>query len=94
VPLVDPSIFQGGSGSGRAEFFFISGRENPAHDNLTGRVGPNFRAGLGRAARVFYSVKLLKTAFRAGLGPKNFFPADALLSPTVPGVVPVDVAVR
>jgi hypothetical protein len=37
--------------------------------------GLNFRAelGLGRAARAFYSVKQLKTAFRAGLGPKKFF---------------------
>jgi hypothetical protein len=35
--------------------------------------GLNFRAGLGlrRAARVFYSVKQLKIAFRAGLGPKE-----------------------
>jgi hypothetical protein len=35
--------------------------------------GLNFRAGpgLGRAARVFYSVKQLKTAFRAGLGTKK-----------------------
>jgi hypothetical protein len=37
--------------------------------------GLNFRVGLGfgRAARVFYSVKQLKTAFRVGLGPKFFF---------------------
>jgi hypothetical protein len=36
--------------------------------------GLNFRAGpgLGRAARAFYSVKQLKTAFRTGLGPKKF----------------------
>jgi hypothetical protein len=36
--------------------------------------GLNFRAGLrlGRAARVFYSVKQLKIAFWAGLGPKKF----------------------
>jgi hypothetical protein len=36
--------------------------------------GLNFRAGpgFGRAARAFYSVKQLKTAFRAGLGPKIF----------------------
>jgi hypothetical protein len=40
-----------------------------------GASGLNFRAGLGlgRAARAFYSVKQLKTAFRAGLGPKKFF---------------------
>jgi hypothetical protein len=40
-----------------------------------GASGLNFRArpGLGRAARAFYSVKQLKTAFRARLGPKNFF---------------------
>jgi hypothetical protein len=35
--------------------------------------GLNFRAGLGRAAHVFYSVKQLKTTFRVGLGPKKFF---------------------
>jgi hypothetical protein len=37
-------------------------------------AGLNFRAGpgLGRAARAFYSVKQLKTAFRVGLGQKNF----------------------
>jgi hypothetical protein len=35
--------------------------------------GLDFRAGLGRAARAFYSVKQLKTAFRAGLGSKNNF---------------------
>jgi hypothetical protein len=36
--------------------------------------GLNFRAGpeLGRAARVFYSVKQLKTSFRVGLGKKKF----------------------
>jgi hypothetical protein len=36
--------------------------------------GLNFWAGpgLGRAARAFYSVKQLKTAFRVGLGQKNF----------------------
>jgi hypothetical protein len=36
--------------------------------------GLNFRAGpgLGRAARAFYSVKQLKTAFRTGLGQKKF----------------------
>jgi hypothetical protein len=33
------------------------------------QVGP----GLGRVACVFYSVKQLKTPFRIGLGPKNFF---------------------
>jgi hypothetical protein len=42
---------------------------------LLGVSGLNFQAGtgLGRAARAFYRVKQLKTAFRAGLGPKNFF---------------------
>jgi hypothetical protein len=37
--------------------------------------GLNFRArlGLGRVARPFYSVKQLKTTFRAGLGPKKVF---------------------
>jgi hypothetical protein len=36
--------------------------------------GLNFRAvhGFGRAARAFYSVKQLKTAFRFGLGQKKF----------------------
>jgi hypothetical protein len=35
--------------------------------------GLNFQTGpeLGRAARAFYSVKQLKTAFRAGLGTKK-----------------------
>jgi hypothetical protein len=35
----------------------------------------SFRAGLGlgRAARVFYNVKQLKTAFQTGLGPKKIF---------------------
>jgi hypothetical protein len=35
----------------------------------------NFQAGLGlgRAARAFYRVKQLKTAFRVGLRPKKFF---------------------
>jgi hypothetical protein len=39
-----------------------------------GASGLNFRAGLGlgRAARAFYSVKQLKTAFRVGLGQKKF----------------------
>jgi hypothetical protein len=37
--------------------------------------GLNFQAGpgLGRAGRAFYSVKQLKTAFHAGLGPKKIF---------------------
>jgi hypothetical protein len=37
--------------------------------------GLNFRVGLGlgRAARAFYSVKQLKTTFRAGLGQKKNF---------------------
>jgi hypothetical protein len=45
--------------------------------------GLNFRAGprLGWAARVFYSVKQLKIAFRAVLGPKNFFRALQDLCP-------------
>jgi hypothetical protein len=36
--------------------------------------GLDFRGGpgLGQVARVFYSVKQLKTAFRAGPGPKKF----------------------
>jgi hypothetical protein len=45
----------------------------------------NFRAGpgLGRAARTFYSVKQLKTAFRAGLGPKRILRASkSLPTPT------------
>jgi hypothetical protein len=45
--------------------------------------GLNFRAGLGlgRAARAFYSVKQLKTTFRAGLGPKTNFRGLQDLSP-------------
>jgi hypothetical protein len=44
--------------------------------------GLNFRAelGLGRPARAFYSVKQLKTVFRAGFGP-NFFCRLQDLSP-------------
>jgi hypothetical protein len=38
-----------------------------------GVSGLNFRAGLGWAARAFYSVKQLKTTFRARLGPKKNF---------------------
>jgi hypothetical protein len=45
--------------------------------------GLNFRAGLGRAARVFYSVKQLKTAFRAGLGPKKISRASRSLPTSV-----------
>jgi hypothetical protein len=52
----------------------ITGRKNPVHAHPTGRIGPQFlspaRAWAGR--RAFYSVKQLKTAFRAGLGPKKF----------------------
>jgi hypothetical protein len=81
IPLhVDLNIFRDGPGSGWAEkISVISGRKNPAHDHPTGRIGPQFlgwtRGGpeLGRAARAFYSVKQLKTAFRARLGPKKFF---------------------
>jgi hypothetical protein len=86
TPLIDLSIFRAGPGSGRAQIFFvISGRKNPAHDHPTGRVGPQFSGraragpGLGRTARAFYSVKQLKTAFRAGLGPKNFLRASRSL---------------
>jgi hypothetical protein len=52
--------------------------------------GLNFRAGLGpgpglgRAARVFYSVKQLKMTFVVGLGPKIFLRALRSL-PTVRG---------
>jgi hypothetical protein len=41
--------------------------------------GLNFQAGLGRAARTFYSVKQLKTTFWAGLGPKKFLRASRSL---------------
>jgi hypothetical protein len=56
----------------------ISGRKNPAHDHPTRRVGLQFSGraqaepGLGRAARVFYSVKQLRTTFQVGLGQKKF----------------------
>jgi hypothetical protein len=77
---IDLSLFgPAGFESGSKKISVISGRKNPAHDHLTGRVGPQFSGraragpGLGRAARTFYSVKQLKTAFRAGLGPKKFF---------------------
>jgi hypothetical protein len=52
-----------------------------------GASGLNFRAGLGpgpglgQATRVFYSVKQLKTAFRARLGP-NFFSQASRSLPT------------
>jgi hypothetical protein len=78
--------------SGRAEkISVISGRKNLAYDHPTGRIGPQFlgRArsgpGLGRAARAFYSVKQLKTTFRAGLEPKFFSRASRL---SVRNVVP------
>jgi hypothetical protein len=50
---LDLSIFWVGTGSGRAEKnSIISGRKNPAHDNPTGRIGPQFsgraRAWVGR----------------------------------------------
>jgi hypothetical protein len=76
---LDLSIFRARPGSGRAEKnSVISGRNNPAHDHPTGRIRPQFSGraragpGLGRAARVFYSVKQIKTTFRAGHGPKKF----------------------
>jgi hypothetical protein len=65
--------------AGLKKFSVISGQKNPTHDHPTGHVGSQFSGraravpGLGRAARVFYSVQQLKTAFRAGLGPKNIF---------------------
>jgi hypothetical protein len=75
---LDLSIFRARPGSGRAEKnSVISGRNNPAHDHPTGRIRPQFSGraragpGLGRAARVFYSVKQIKTTFRAGHGPKK-----------------------
>jgi hypothetical protein len=81
-----PEHFSGRAGSGRAEKnSVISGRKNPAHDHPTGRIGPQFSGraragpGLGRAARVFYSVKQLKTAFRAGLGQKKISRASRSL---------------
>jgi hypothetical protein len=62
--------------SGRAEKnSVISGKKNLPMTNPLGTSGLNFRAkpGLGRAARIFYSVKQLKTAFRTRLGPKKIF---------------------
>jgi hypothetical protein len=83
---VDLSIFRAGPGSGRVEkIYVISGRKNPAHDHPTGRVGPQFsgraRAGpeLGWAARAFYSVKQLNTAFRVKLGRKKISRASRSL---------------
>jgi hypothetical protein len=79
---VRPEHFSGraGPGSGWAEKCSVTaGQKNPAHDHPTGCIGPQFsgraraRPGLGRAARAFYSVKQIKTAFRAGLGPKKIF---------------------
>jgi hypothetical protein len=75
---LDLSIFRAGLGSGRAEKnSVISGRKNTAHDHPTGRIRPQFscraqaRPGLGRATRVFYSVKQLKIAFQVELRPKK-----------------------
>jgi hypothetical protein len=72
---VDLSIFQAGRvWAGLKKIYVVSDRKNPAHDHPTRRVGPQFSgqawagSGLGHAARVFYSVKQLKTTFRVGLG--------------------------
>jgi hypothetical protein len=75
-----PEHFSGRVGFERAEkIYVISGRKNPSHDHPTGRIGPQIsgraRAGPGlwQAAHAFYSVKQLKTTFRAGVGPKKIF---------------------
>jgi hypothetical protein len=80
MPCLDMSIFRAGwVRAGLKKNSVISARKNHAHDHPIGRIGPQFlgwaRAGpgLGRAARAFYSVKQLKTTFRAGLGPKKIF---------------------
>jgi hypothetical protein len=65
--------------SGRPEHFsgrtqknyVISGQKILPMTIPLGASGLNFRAGLGQAARAFYSVKQLKTAFRVGLEPKK-----------------------
>jgi hypothetical protein len=51
--------------------------------------GLNFRAGpgLGWAASAFYSVRQLKTAFRAGLGSKKIFSRPSRSMPTPSGKV-------
>jgi hypothetical protein len=82
-----PEHFSGRAGFGpdSKKNSVISGRKNPTHDHPTRRVGPQFSGwaragpGLGRAARAFYSVKQLKTAFRVGLGPKFFLRASRSL---------------
>jgi hypothetical protein len=68
------SIFRAGPGSGQAENNFQLFRAEKILPLTIPLDAPdlNFRAGLGRVARTFYSVKQLKTAFRAGLGQKKF----------------------
>jgi hypothetical protein len=77
------SIFRAGPGSGQAENNFQLFRAEKILPLTIPLDAPdlNFRAGLGRVARTFYSVKQLKTAFRAGLGPKKF-PRDSRSLPT------------
>jgi hypothetical protein len=91
VGFVDLSFFRAGPGLGRVKKnYVISGWKNPTHDHPTGRIKPQFsgwaRAGpeLGRAARTFYSVKQLKTAFRAGLGSKKKFTGFKISAHTRP----------
>jgi hypothetical protein len=78
---VEVSIFRAGPGSSRAEKIL------PMTIPLDA-PGLNFRAvpGLGRAARTFYSVKQLKIAFRAGLGPIFFFCGLQDLCPRPPSM--------
>jgi hypothetical protein len=85
LTLNQPSLDLGIFWVGLKKNSVISGRKNPAHDHPTGRVGPQFSGraragpGLGRAACAFYSVKQLKIAFWAGLGPKKFSQASRFL---------------
>jgi hypothetical protein len=80
---VDLSIFRAEQGSGQAQKKFLLFRA----EKILPMIIPldasalNFRAGpgLGRAARAFYNVKQLKTAFRAGLGPKKISRASRSL---------------
>jgi hypothetical protein len=75
------SIARAGPGQKTRSFCW----ENSAHDRPLGRAGPQFSGraqaglGLGRAARIFCSVKWIKTTFQARLGSKFFLQASRSL---------------
>jgi hypothetical protein len=68
---VEVSIFRVGLGR---KFFLLFRAEKILPMTIPlDASGLNFWVGLGRATCAFYSVKQLKTTFRAGLGPKKKF---------------------